>query len=460
MKQREACGRRADRWALGVVCCGLFFVAFGPLAWLMGQGAGAVKQQPSAELIALGHKFEGSGGCSGANCHGGAQPKPPPAPPGNETRTWQEKDKHAHAFETLTKPESDEILKKAGGAGKAAESALCTNCHTLAAPENQRMANFKIEEGVTCNACHGPYEKWEKPHNQPGGANALRTEAGYASLKAESVPYSTASPEHKKMLTTHGLFDTRPILARAEKCTSCHLAIDAKLVEAGHPQPIFELAYYGELEPPHWREPGGYFGTKVWAAGQVVCLRDAAKQLAERAGGGASDKLVKEAADQTLGHLNVFKALVGAKATAALEGAGKDLKSAGGDKAKMAEAASKIAQVAEQLMPAVAQMNADEGKTAAALSKIVADATAAKELGIRGAEQQALALASLCAAYEKGKQPGDAEAIRKIIDEQLLPTLDPAGFKADEFEKARAALAGKLGPLVGAAKAADAPDIR
>jgi hypothetical protein len=198
----------------------------------------------------------------------------------------------------------------------------------------------------------------------------------------------------------------------------------------------------------------------VWAAGQAVCLRDAAKQLAGRVGDGSSDKLIKDAADQTLGHLNVIKHLAGPKAAAALDSAAKDLKSAGGDKAKLAAAANQVAQIAEGLMPAVAQMTADEARTASTLSKIVKDATAAKEAGIRGAEQQALSLASLCAAYEKGKQPAEGADIRKIIDDQLLPTLDPAGFKAAEFDKARAALAAKLGPLVGNANAADGPDIK
>src|SRR5687767_8208025 len=413
METVTASGTGARRWALAVVCGSLAVVAFGPLAWLMAQAPGGSLRdlQSSKELVALGHKFEGSAGCAGANCHGGAQAREGNMPPGNETRTWSQKDKHAQAYETLKKPESDEILKKSGGAGKATESPLCTNCHALPVPANQQMGNFKVEEGVTCNACHGPYEKWEQPHNQPGGANGLRQASGYKTLDAQTLPFSTSSPEHQKLLKTHGLFDTRPILARAEKCTSCHLAIDAKMVEAGHPQPIFELAYYSELEPPHWREPGGYFGTKIWAAGQVVCLRDAARQLAERAGGGAADKFVKEAADQTLGHLSAVKALAGPKAAAALEAAAADLK--GGDKQKLADAAKRIAQVAEQLMPEVAKMTADEGKTASALSKVVKDASVAKDAGLRGAEQQALSLASLSGAYEKGKKPPQAEAIRK-----------------------------------------------
>ncbi|HEY7119281.1 MAG TPA: multiheme c-type cytochrome [Tepidisphaeraceae bacterium] len=430
--------------AVALATAGLFLIAAPLLP--VARAADEIKQQPNAHLIALGHKFEGAAGCNNANCHGAATPKQAPKPAGNEYLTWSDKDKHAEAFKTLTKDASNEIIKKLGRPEKPDASPLCTNCHALAAPANLQMGKFNLKEGVTCGACHGPYEKWAEPHNKEGGANDLRKKCGYATLDAENLPYSTQSPEHQKLLKDFGLYDTRPILARAEKCTSCHLAIDPKLVDAGHPQPIFELAYYTAIENPHWREPAGYWGTKVWAAGQVVCLRDAMLQLAERATSGASDKLVKDALDQALGHLEVFRHLTGGGAATALETAAKDLKSAGADKGKLATAAKSAADAASRMMTAVATLKPADANTAALLGKIAKDAEPAKDAGLRGAQQQALALSSLCASYRtgKGNVPG-GEDVQKIIDEKLLAAVgDEASFKPDDYAKTLQEAATKL----------------
>src|SRR4051794_36631883 len=80
-------------FAFTVAAAGLAFAILGPVAVVLG--ADEVKQQPSAHLVSLGQKFEGSAGCNNANCHDAAPPKPPPKPAGNEAITWAEKDKHA-----------------------------------------------------------------------------------------------------------------------------------------------------------------------------------------------------------------------------------------------------------------------------------------------------------------------------------------------------------------------------
>lgn len=411
--------------------------------------ADAVKQQPSAQLVNLGFKFEGATGCNAAKCHGSPTPNAAPKPAGNEYITWSEKDKHAVAFTSLTKPEAQKIAD-ALKLGKADASPACLNCHALEVPANLQMAKFNQKEGVTCGACHGPYEKWADPHNKPGGANDLRTASGYKVLKAEEMPYSTSSPEHQKLLKDFGLFDTRPILARAEKCTSCHLAIDSKLIDAGHPVPIFELAYYTFLENPHWREPGGYWATKVWAAGQAVCLRDAMAQLADRATGGATDKMIKGAYGQAMSHLLVFRYLTGGKAAAALESAAKDLQAAGDDKAKLAAAAKAAADAATSMMTPVGALIPAEGNTAALLAKIVAETDSATLGGFRGAQQQALALSTLCASYKSGKGAvAGIDDVQKLIDEGLLGLVgDEVSFKPAEYATALKAVAAKLSPML------------
>jgi hypothetical protein len=432
---------------IALAFAGLFALLIGPLnrAW----GEIAVKQQPSAQLVTLGLKFEGATGCNAVKCHGATAPNPAPKPAGNEYITWSQKDKHATSWKALTEAPAKQIAAKLN-IPNAETSPACTNCHALDVPANLQMGKFNVREGVTCGACHGPYEKWEKPHNQPGGADGLRTAAGYKELKAEQMPYSTLSPEHQKMLKDNGLYDTRPILARAEKCTSCHLAIDSKMIDAGHPTPIFELAYYTDLEGPHWREPAGYWATKVWAAGQVVCLRDAMLQLADRANGGAADKLVKDAYNQATGHLVVFRHVTGGKAAAALDAVFKDLKAAGNDKVKLAAAAKLGADAASSMMASVAALKTSEGNTAGLLTTISADADCAKEAGLRGAQQQALALASMCNCFKTGKGAvAGLDDVQKMIDEKLLALVgDETTFKPDEFTANLKAINAKLGTVV------------
>lgn len=432
------------------------FVAIAGTTLNRAIAADAVKQQPSAQLVTLGFKFEGATGCNAAKCHGSPAPNAAPKPAGNEYSTWSEKDKHAEAFKSLGKPDAQKIAD-ALKLGKADASPACLNCHALEVPANLQMAKFNIKEGVTCGACHGPYEKWADPHNKPGGANDLRTACGYKVLKAEEMPYSTSSPEHQKLLKDFGLFDTRPILARAEKCTSCHLAIDSKLIDAGHPVPIFELAYYTSLENPHWREPGGYWATKVWAAGQIVCLRDAMVQLADRAGSGASEKMVKDAASQALSHLMVFRHLTGGKASAALETAAKDLKAAGNDNAKLASAAKAAADAASAMMASVGAMTPAEGNTAGLLANIAADPDSAAAAGFRGAQQQALALSTLCVSYKQGKGAA-TDDVQKMIDEKLLALVgDEASYKPDDYTATLKAVAAKLTPILPAGAAVSDP---
>jgi hypothetical protein len=332
--------------------------------------------------------------------------------------------------------------------GTPQESPLCTNCHALVVPAGQQMSKYNVREGVTCGACHGPYEKWEKPHNQPGGADGMRKQCGYKELDALNMPYSTSSPEHQKLLKDFGLFDTRPILARAEKCMSCHLAIDAKMVAAGHPTPLFELAAYSDGEPPHWREPQGYWATKVWAAGQVICLRDAMTQLADRATANppTDPALLKDAYSQAMGHLLLLKHLAGGAAATQLEAVSKELQAAdaANDKVKLAAAAKTGSDVAGKMMNGVATLKPDAPTTAALIGLIAKDSSIATVSGMRGAQQQAYALNALRTSFLRGagqKTDGDAllSAVDKLLGVATAPTFDPTQFSAG-----LTALAGKL----------------
>jgi hypothetical protein len=92
-------------------------------------------------------------------------------------------------------------------------------------------------------------------------------------------------------------------------CASCHLSIDASLVKAGHPQPIFEQVTFQTNEPQHWVDPTGYYVSKLWAAGQVIALRDAMQQLRRVPRAGPKRRTSKQAYDQATTHLAMVDAI-------------------------------------------------------------------------------------------------------------------------------------------------------
>jgi len=85
-----------------------------------------------------------------------------------------------------------------------------------------------------------------------------------------------------------GMYDTRNLVKRAEKCVSCHVGdntrnFDHELIAAGHPDLVFDFETYTARLPPHWRPaPSDGVGGRAWAVGQVVALRESLKRLARR----------------------------------------------------------------------------------------------------------------------------------------------------------------------------------
>ena len=80
---------------------------------------------------------------------------------GNIFEKWQER-KHSKAYATLATEESKEVAKKAGIKGNPQQAAECLVCHVTAynAPDAQKNPTLTLEEGVSCEACHGPGSKY------------------------------------------------------------------------------------------------------------------------------------------------------------------------------------------------------------------------------------------------------------------------------------------------------------
>ena len=206
-------------------------------------------------------KYVGAGGCSGSNCHGGtaAAAEKDSRIWGNEYAIWSLNDKHTKAYKVLAEPRSKrmaEILKIAN----AQTDARCTVCHVAGSPERSKS------DGVACEACHGPAEKWLGSHTQ-----------------ANSHAASVAA----------GMIDTKNLRVQAATCLGCHLGtrdkiVDHELIAAGHPDLNFELDTFSWAQPVHHREVKPSAGNslprvRVWAVGQAMALADGMRLLAVRA---------------------------------------------------------------------------------------------------------------------------------------------------------------------------------
>ncbi len=76
---------------------------------------------------------------------------------------WKER-KHSQAYVTLASEHSKEVAKKAGVKGDPQKAPECLICHVTAyaAPADQKKLSLTLEEGISCEACHGPGSEYKK----------------------------------------------------------------------------------------------------------------------------------------------------------------------------------------------------------------------------------------------------------------------------------------------------------
>ncbi len=369
---------------------------------------------PDVAHAQAGLKYTGAASCGASGCHGSTKPKAE-FPKMNENIIWSTKDHHAKGYATLTNEKlksgvSPSKMAKELKIAKAETSDRCLVCHAVNVPPAQRGPKFDITEGVGCDGCHGPAEKWLEPHAEKGWT-------------------------HEKSVAV-GMYDTKNFLLRAEKCVSCHLQIDADMVAAGHPDLLaFELATFSSNMPPHWRDKGTFAEAKAWATGQVISLREAARQLANRAKAGASQKLLDEALTKVQGHGAVVKYAVGdalAKTVETDVAALADLVKKG-DKAAIQTTATKIATAMNTEAKAAAAREYDLAGTKKAILAITNDADKIGASGVRGAEQAAMALDRLYNTYSKAPGQKPDKAASDALDKVFGAIENPAKYDAKQF---------------------------
>lgn len=83
---------------------------------------------------------------------------------GKQYKVWAGM-KHAKAFELLKTEEAAAVATKLGLEKKPFEAPECLKCHTTGYGLSKKHfgEKFDIEQGVTCEACHGPGEFFAKP---------------------------------------------------------------------------------------------------------------------------------------------------------------------------------------------------------------------------------------------------------------------------------------------------------
>jgi hypothetical protein len=247
--------------------------------FLMSRGTDHPEARAAADAPPAGDAplaVQGVASCATMACHHGGGPK---GSWRSEYTTWINHDPHARAYSILFDAPARQIVKTLHGsnARPASETLLCLNCHVQPGLKSlpgegpgSRPPRSVLADGVGCETCHGPAEKWLDTHYL--------------------ADWKQKSPADKAAL---GFRHTKDLVVRAQLCVTCHvgsedLDVNHKLIAAGHPRLRFDYAAYLANLPKHWderkdRTGRADFDVQVWEIGQVVSMQAALKLLEHRA---------------------------------------------------------------------------------------------------------------------------------------------------------------------------------
>jgi hypothetical protein len=412
-------------------------------------------------------KYNGPGGCASSSCHGSIQPKQITHVAQNEYSIWAGQDKHARAYQVLSNDVSVRIGKILNLSSPPNQSQKCLACHALSVAPEMRAQSFDISDGVSCEHCHGPAAGWLGPHTVK--------------------EWETRTGDQKAQL---GMRDLRDLAVRSHTCLHCHAgteqqSVDHQMIAAGHPDLTFELNLFSAVMPKHWKDSTEtpWIGTKEWAVGQGMQLRDSLQRLARRARSSAWPEYAeldcfachhsltspRDSWRQEVGYMgrtpgvpawNASRFAVFRYAAAETDAAtaGKlesELATLSGlmgqisaDKSQIGASADRAAELAHTLAGALNDRSYDQAFTLRVMRKIAADSKAISQQGQRAAGQAAMSLDSLFTVYtQNGKNLDEAEV--KVAIAGLFQQLDdPSSYNAPRF----AAQMQKVSALLNAEK--------
>jgi len=419
----------------------------------------ALPVAPAAAAPAETSKYTGPGSCSSTSCHGSVKPRADSRIFQDEYSIWVVKDKHAKAYEALTSLVGQR-MGRILGIGKSEQAAKCLACHALDVPAEARARTFELTEGVTCENCHGPSSAWLGPHTTRGWTHEQSVAAG--------------------------MYDTRNLARRTEKCLSCHLgtqekSVDHEMIAAGHPDLYFELDSFSAVMPRHWKTPresasgvaaenDAWAGVRDWGTGQAVQLRASMERIAWRAKG----KNWPEYSDlqcfschhaltapeqswrQERGYAGrrpgdppwngsryaIFRELahqVDNEAAARLDEQvaqiAKMLSQVDPNRESVAAAATNTASLSSQFVARIQAQPYDAAMTLRLLQRISGDAEEISDEGERAAEQAAMALDSLFIAWSRNARPANESEIRVAINGLFQQLENPSAYNPADFAR-------------------------
>ena len=445
------------------ICLSAAFTATAAmLAFAIPTGAQSAKSAGEPQ------KYIGPGSCAATSCHGSVKPVADSRILQTEYTTWILKDKHSRAYQALTGEVGERMARILKLGAKAENAPKCLACHALYTSPEQRGRAFEISEGVSCENCHGPAQAWLGQHTEK------------------------ESPEkHARSVRDFGMFDTRNVIHRTEKCLQCHLGtkekfVDHEMIAAGHPDLYFELDSFSAVMPRHWKEPResapgkpaedpNWVGVRDWSVGQAAQLRSALERLVWRAdveeGAGKRNiwpeysELSCIACHHSLGPAQnswrqergysgrrpgdppwnasrylVFRILAkqidsiaAQELDARLTAVGNEMSKLNPDRAVVVAAANSAAPVAQQFAERLSTMTYEPGVALRAMQGITQDAENISLGDERTAEQAAMALDALYIAYSKQANPSNAPEVRAAINGLFQQLENPSAYNADQF---------------------------
>ena len=422
---------------------------------LMALTASAASAQP-LPYQAKG-KHLGVVNCANSLCHGSVSSWKDAHILQNEYITWSRVDKHAtRAYAALLEERSQRIVKNLGFKEPAHRVKLCLDCHAHNPPPAARGERFKLEDGVSCEACHGPAEGWIEAHVAPGATHAGNV--------------------------AKGLYPTSDPVAQARLCLSCHFGnkdkfVTHRMMGAGHPRMSFELDTFSQTQPPHfaidddWRRRKGAWDTvRVWAIGQALAAAELLDVLLDpkRSRDGLfpelvvfdchachhpmSDKRWTPRAGASPGRIRlndanflmlrqIARRTLAAPSAEAFEQRVAELhRAVAGDGGDPHEAARAMRLTLDELAGTLARHRFQPQDLEAMLGGLVSDGLAGQYRDYAGAEQATMAVGSLLAFMAKRGGVRDARAANAALDRLHAAVRDDEKYRAGDFEAALADL--------------------
>jgi hypothetical protein len=245
------------------------------------QAEGLKAPLPWKVAASQGFRNLGARSCSSTACHGNVRPDSTNENRmrGDEYLVWLEEDPHQRAHAVLYGERSLLMFLNLGLSSKDEQywqvMQKCVACHAMPIEQSAENPDCRVGawEGVSCEICHGPAEKWLNDH-----------------YRTDFVMQTAAEK------ASRGLFNTNDTHQRARLCVACHVGdedreVNHDWIAAGHPALKFELTAYLSMMPGHWKETRDRKNARnpadhqleLWLAGQQAAADASLAQLARRA---------------------------------------------------------------------------------------------------------------------------------------------------------------------------------